>query len=198
MTTARRDGSAESASVPAYVLAGGRSRRFGTDKARAVVGGVPMIVVVARMLGAATTGLTVVARRHGAYDDLGLRTIGDVVESRGPLGGLLSAMEDMPRPGWLLLSSCDWLGLRSEWLNRLVNARTQNDEIVAFRGLRVEPLLALYHTRLAPRVRERVGREDRSLQSLIASARTRFLEAPRDWDSLVNVNRTRDVPAHGK
>ena len=193
MTTDRRNGSVERAGVPGYILAGGRSRRFGRDKARAIVDGAPLIVTVARVIEAAASGLTVVARRPGEYDDLGFRTIGDVVEGMGPLGGLLTAMEDMRSPGWLLLSACDWRGLRAGWLCRLLDARAGECDAVAFRGRRREPLLALYHTRMVGRVREHLRGDDRSMHALLASSRTVMVDAPAGWESVVNVNREVDT-----
>ena len=43
--------------VPGYILAGGRSRRFGTDKARAEVGGTPLLRHAAASLSARGIGL---------------------------------------------------------------------------------------------------------------------------------------------
>ncbi len=54
-----------------YILAGGKSRRFGSDKARAEAKGVAVIVRVAEALASIAGTVTVVADRAGRYDDLG-------------------------------------------------------------------------------------------------------------------------------
>src|SRR4051794_14706591 len=76
---------------PAYILAGGQSQRFGSDKARAPLDGKPLIVHVAESLKPIASSVTVVAKDFGEYDDLGLVSIGDLQPGLGPMGGLLTA-----------------------------------------------------------------------------------------------------------
>ena len=78
--------------LPIYILAGGRSSRFGSDKARAVLDGEPLIKRVARMAMPIAESTTIVADRTGKYDDLGLRSIADDPPHLGPLGGLAAAL----------------------------------------------------------------------------------------------------------
>lgn len=76
----------------AYVLAGGKSRRFGSDKARAVVHHQPFLLHVARQLAPLCESVWVVAQRAGQYEDLGLATLGDLAPGSGPLAGLQTAL----------------------------------------------------------------------------------------------------------
>ncbi|HEY9840887.1 MAG TPA: NTP transferase domain-containing protein, partial [Candidatus Obscuribacterales bacterium] len=64
--------------LPVYLLAGGRNSRFGSDKARALLGGSPLILQVARLLHPYAADLKVVATTAGAYADLGLETLADI------------------------------------------------------------------------------------------------------------------------
>ena len=61
--------------VPAYILAGGRSVRFGSDKARALVEGEPLIRRVADGLAQVTGSITAVAQQADAYADLGVKHV---------------------------------------------------------------------------------------------------------------------------
>jgi len=58
-----------------------------------------MIVDLAESLGEVADGVTVVAREVDAYTDLGLRTIADVIPDKGPLGGILTAIEEQEQNG---------------------------------------------------------------------------------------------------
>jgi molybdopterin-guanine dinucleotide biosynthesis protein A len=83
--------------IPVYLLAGGRSSRFGSDKARAELAGVPLILRLAHQVEPVASPLVVVADRRDKYLDLGLTTIADALPGLGPLGGLLTACG---RSGW--------------------------------------------------------------------------------------------------
>ncbi len=178
--------------IPIYLLAGGRSSRFGSDKARALVDGVPLLVAVARSLAGAAP-VTVVGREPGGYADLGLRTIADAEQGRGPLAGLEAALADRGA-GWLLLAACDTLGLRLEWLELLHAARGAH-RAVAFRGRHWEPLPALYHTELLAPVRARLAGEERarSLHALLAE-HAAPVPLPEGWSAVRSINTRADLP----
>ena len=74
------------------VLAGGQATRFGSDKARAMLDGEPLIARLVKRVQPHASRITVVADVAGKYDDLGLTTIADDVPGRGPVGGLLAAL----------------------------------------------------------------------------------------------------------
>lgn len=179
--------------VPAYILAGGQSSRFGSDKARAVVHDKPLILHVAESIRPVSSSMTVVADRPNKYADLGLRTIADSVANMGPLGGLLTALQDA-QDDWLLLVSCDWLGLRAAWMELLVNQPRTNVSVVAFRDQRWQPFPALFSRDLLDRVGEQLNHRDRSfsfslsLQHLMNAVRTQAVPCPSDWHKAVQVN----------
>jgi molybdopterin-guanine dinucleotide biosynthesis protein A len=190
MTTPPPNGSdAAHDTIPVYILAGGRSRRFGRDKARALHDGVPLVVGVARALEPVASRVTIVAAGGGAYDDLGLRTIGDVVPEKGPIGGLLTAIEDC-RPGeWLLLAACDWVGVRAEWVLELLASRGDLSGCVVFKSDRYQPMFALYHTSIRETVAAQIEAGRLSMQQLYPVIATVALPLPDDWDRATNLNR---------
>ncbi|MDH3217714.1 MAG: molybdenum cofactor guanylyltransferase, partial [Candidatus Krumholzibacteria bacterium] len=154
-----------------YILAGGRSTRFGRDKATFEVQGTPMIVHLAQTFAPLARSVTVVAAGAGVYEHLGLRTIGDVIEGKGPVGGLLTALQDHRnqirvagaregynfREGWILVSACDWVGVRTDWVNKLTAQRHDGAQAVVFRAQRFEPLLGLYHTSACDTIASRMA-----------------------------------------
>ncbi|MEX1207482.1 MAG: molybdenum cofactor guanylyltransferase [Acidimicrobiia bacterium] len=167
---------------PLYILAGGTSRRFGSDKARAEYRGEPLVVHVANALAAATTAPVIVADRPGRYEDLGTPTIGDRTPGRGPLGGLDRAFTDLaerhPGKQWLLLVSCDFVDPDPAWVASLVSHR-DGVVAVAFRGSSGwEPLFTLYHAAVHDEVRTRLSDEKRSLQGLLDGIAAASLPTP--------------------
>jgi molybdopterin-guanine dinucleotide biosynthesis protein A len=179
--------------IPVYILAGGTSRRYGSDKARALHGDTPLIVGVARALEPVASRITVVAATAGVYDDLGLKTIADAVPQKGPLGGLLTALEDCPEPGWLFLVACDWIGIRAEWVQALLESRTEQSLSVVYKDDRYQPLFALYHTALRDRAERLIDAGRLETRNLFERADTLTLPVPDGWDEAVNMNRPRGM-----
>jgi molybdopterin-guanine dinucleotide biosynthesis protein A len=190
MTTNRASGADPSnLSVPVYILAGGQSRRYGRDKARAVQGGVPLLVGVARALEPISSRTTVVAAHKGAYDDLGFKTIGDVVPRMGPLGGLLTAIEDCGEDGWLFLCACDWVGIRAEWVRRLLQGVREGAQAVVYKAEHYEPLFALYHTSIRDMVSSRLDAGRLEVRGVFEGAETVEILPPEGLNEAKNLNR---------
>jgi molybdopterin-guanine dinucleotide biosynthesis protein A len=143
-------------------------------------------------------GLTVVAEREGSYQDLGLRTIEDRRHGLGPIGGLHRALEDQAQRveeagDWLLLASCDLLGVRACWIEDLLIRRERGARVVAFRQQRWEPMPALYHLDLLPLVVKQIEQGPLALWQLIERAEHVQLPYPEDWSDTVQVNTPRDL-----
>lgn len=146
--------------LPVYIVAGGRSKRYGSDKARALVSGVPMIRRVVEAFEPIAQSVTVVASMAGVYEDLGLGTIGDLRPGMGPLGGLDAALADRVArygKGWLLLASCDLVEPGAGLVRTLFGHVRAGADVVAFKGDRWEPLFALYHSSVHPVVRRQLN-----------------------------------------
>lgn len=181
-----------------YVLARGASRRFGSDKARALLRGEPLIVHAVRELSACTPSCTVVADRSDRYADLGLRTITDRVANRGPLGGLHSALHDLSQGDgeWLVLTSCDRIGLRCEWIETLHAAATRTPGTLAATfhdGQLWEPLPSVFHRDLLPQVEQRLTSPHRALHTLLDDCDARAVPVPQAWSASVDINQPADL-----
>lgn len=182
--------------VSGYILAGGRSRRFGSDKARATVDGQALISQVAGQMPLLARGPWVVGRQAGQYRDLGLETIPDAVADLGPMGGLITALEHLPpEEEWALLLPCDQWGLQRRWLDRLLAEPRQGRSAVAYRDERWQPLPALYHRRLLVPCRQLVERGETALWRALEVGDTAALDLPVGWSEAVAVNTPEDLAA---
>lgn len=180
--------------VPVYILAGGESRRFGRDKARVRMGGTPLVVRIAETLGEVAARTTVVARDAARYDDLGLRTIGDLTPGKGPIGGLLAALDDVGGNAWILLSACDWIGIQTQWARTLLAARRDGTGAVVFRTReRREPLFSLYHTDIRSTVAEQIDSGSLAMHELLDRINVVTVAAPHGWAEVTNLNHPSDA-----
>jgi molybdopterin-guanine dinucleotide biosynthesis protein A len=183
--------------LPAYVLAGGKSSRFGSDKARAVLDGVPLVARVVNVLRTACDEVLAVADVPGKYADLGVETIADRRPRLGPLAGVEAALADrLDRygPGWVVLASCDLAGLKAEWVETVLRDLPETGAVV-FRGDLWQPFPAAYQTDLLPLVTEALDAGRASFQRLLSDPRAKAtaLPMPADWPAVPQVNTREDL-----
>lgn len=179
-------------SIPAYILAGGRSSRFGSDKARALLKGEPLILRLSRALRETARPVVAVADRPGKYADLGVPTIADRVRGLGPLGGLLTALRHA-RHRWILLVSCDLVEIRPQWILSMLSARRPGTLAVAFHHEHWQPMPALYHKLLLAVAGRQIRRGELALWKLIEQCRHVALPLPRQWPAVAQVNTPADL-----
>jgi molybdopterin-guanine dinucleotide biosynthesis protein A len=160
--------------LPVYILAGGRASRFGSDKARARYQQQPLLCHGAAAVEPWAASLTVIADQADKYADLGFSTLVDQTPGAGPMGGLATALADAP-PGYILVGSCDVLGLTPSLLAPLLLAPRQALAL-AFYTQHWHPLWALYHTALLPQVAARLQRGEGALWRLLEAVGAQAIE----------------------
>ncbi|WP_432799531.1 molybdenum cofactor guanylyltransferase [Poriferisphaera sp. WC338] len=186
----------EQGKLPLYILAGGRSSRFGSDKARMVIEGKPILKVIEEVLKPYCLSTTVIAEEKGKYEDLGLRTIADDKDGYcGPLMGVLTAANDMKRvhgSGWFMLVSCDVVGMDHRWIKRLVEGRLKEGGAVVFYDDRYQPFPGLYHSVGAACAEEMLRDGRSSMQQFLAEIDAVKVDVPHDWGLMIQVNTPED------
>jgi molybdopterin-guanine dinucleotide biosynthesis protein A len=186
--------------VSAAILAGGRARRMGgADKASLTVGRARIIDRQLDALSAVADDIRIVGHDPRRYADFGIRVIPDAIAGAGALGGIYTALLDAAHER-LLVIACDLPFVTAPLLARLVEESRGADDVDAVvprsaRGL--EPLCALYRTRCAAAVRNRIEKGSLQVAGLLDAVRTRILEpdalAPYDEGALFeNVNTPHD------
>ncbi len=181
---------------PVYILAGGRSSRFGSDKARARLGGEPLITRLARQIEPVAASITVVAGAADNYADLGLRTIADRRPGLGPLAGIEAALHDARDISeWVVIFSCDLTAIRPAWIELLAAARRSESWVATFAqpGGRRHPFPGLYHARLLPRVAACLDQSRLAVQALIDGVEHADVALPADWPRVAQVNTPEDL-----
>ncbi len=99
------------------VIAGGKSTRFGSDKAMAALRGRPLIDHVTDTLTAQTAQVVMCGREHG-----GLPMVADApAPHMGPLGGIAAALLEAQARGFsaVLTVPCDAVDLPDDLIGRL-------------------------------------------------------------------------------
>lgn len=152
--------------LTAAITAGGQSRRFGTDKAAALLHGRPLLAHVAAALAAFPERVLVAP--PGRYALPGWRAVPDTRPGEGPLAGLEAALAAAP-PGWVAFVGVDLPGLTPAYWAALVAASADVPPgVLSVQALddtgRAQPLGALYHTALRPRITALLDAGERRLR----------------------------------
>src|SRR5690554_1840052 len=111
--------------VEAFILAGGKSSRMGSDKGLLSVNGMTMTEHLIKTLNQLEIKTNIISGNK-AYQQFGLTVVPDVIPDKGPLGGLYTALK-RTRAQSVLLLSCDmpFIGVDTfQYL--LLNSSSQN------------------------------------------------------------------------
>jgi molybdenum cofactor guanylyltransferase len=173
------------AKIGGYVLAGGGSTRFGRDKALVEVGGTPMLERMVELLRRVTKEVKIVAALN-KYATFGVTIVEDRWPGEGPLGGIITALENAARntapPEWNLILSCDMPFLTPGWLAFLGERAVRSKAEVVFphSASGPEPLCACWQTAAAAKLRTGFESGVRKVTEGIALLRAEVLDEA-DW-----------------
>lgn len=182
--------------VHGLVLAGGKSRRMGSDKALLLNGGETQLARAFRLLDAHTEKVFVSARASQSGDSERGRfpQIVDQYEDMGPLAGILSAMEAGPSVSWLVLA-CDLPNIDDATISYLLQQASPRHPFTAYRSSSddlPEPLCAVYRPEAADIVRSFAKDGINCPRKILIRSDTHLLQQPNP-QALDNVNTPEDL-----
>ncbi len=169
----------------AFLLAGGTSRRFGSDKARFEIDGQPLILRVHNVLTQTCGQVTILAKKADAYQDLGLTAVVDHYPERAAIAGILTALELAERE-WLFVTACDMPNLTAAFFRDLWQAR-QGLGVIPRATSGRHPLAAFYHRSSLPLFRDAYGHGNFCLQRVVSDSDFHPFDVP-DGAVLANLN----------
>jgi len=104
----------------AIILAGGKSSRMGTDKGLISIGEKTMIECIIKELNSSNIKDILIVSNNTEYKKFGLPVFPDIIENKGPLGGIYTGLLKSSRSRNIVLS-CDIPLISCEIINHLVN-----------------------------------------------------------------------------
>jgi len=140
-----------------------------------------MIASMIELVRSVTRQMKIVAA-PGKYDAFGVEIVEDRWPGEGPLGGIITALEDAAMsatwPEWNLIVSCDMPFLTQEWLAFLGERATKSKAQVVFprSASGPEPLCACWQTGAAAKLRSGFERGVRKVTEGIALLRAEVLD----------------------
>jgi molybdopterin-guanine dinucleotide biosynthesis protein A len=157
----------------AFILAGGASRRMGTDKSQLLLEGQTFTERIADTLLQISSLVTIVGRET---DHPGLNTTADLYPQWGALGGVHAALA-AARTEWCLVVACDLPFVTADLFTRMAALRENHEAVVPIqRDGRPQPLCSFY--RIDPclnRATELIKTGERRPVDLLRSVKSRWL-----------------------
>jgi len=161
------------------ILAGGKSLRYGRNKALEVIRGKSLIEHAVASLCRLCDPVLMVANDLTLYLHLRAVLVQDAIPEQGPLGGIYTALLFSPHP-WILAKATDMPLLVEDLATMMLTLREGHDVVLPILNDRYEPLLALYSRRCLAPVAAALEKGERKIVSFFPKVRVKVLPEA-DW-----------------
>jgi len=184
--------------ISVVVLAGGKSRRLGTDKALLRIRGEWLLQRIVNQLAVLTDDLFVVANESEKLRALGVRIVPDARAGGGSLIGILSGLQAMRYERGLFVA-CDMPFLNLELLRYMILLSPGFDVVIPRIGDELEPLHAIYDKSCVSPIVQALDRKAWRVIHFFAMVRVRYVDQPEieafdpQHRSFVNINTPADL-----
>lgn len=152
----------------AIILAGGKSLRFGRDKAFISFEGRSLIEHILLQLRQDFDELIIVANEIDKFSSLGVPVVLDFFKGAGPLAGIQAGLAASSSP-YVFVMACDMPFVSPPLIKHMENGlyETHSEAAVLSRKGFIEPFHAFYSTKLEIRMREALAIGKRGVHSFL-------------------------------
>lgn len=150
------------------VLAGGKSSRFGEDKALAKWRGRTLLEIAVTILDELRLNPAVIANPERNYSFLSCPVINDLIPEKGPLGGLYTACSFFPGM-FLLVLTCDMPLLSETVLKQLMRSHRNSDQATVFSlNQTLQPFPGIYSANLKATIHDYLTSDQLSMKLFLS------------------------------
>jgi molybdopterin-guanine dinucleotide biosynthesis protein A len=185
--------------LTALLIAGGRSRRMGVEKATVLVAGKPLWQRQLGLLSAMRpTALWISARTTPPWCPPEIEIVTDQAPSRGPLSGVAAGLHRL-ETSHLLVLAIDLPQMTSEHLLKLCSLARPGSGVIPLQSDYLEPLCAIYPVEALAAAEETLNSDKASLQTfaqkLLHHSQAQIYNLPpKEWPLYLNMNTPGDLP----
>lgn len=191
--------------IAGVIVAGGQSRRFGSDKAFSLYKGKPFFQHSLQAVSSFADEVIIVTSSalFPRFDALAnVKVVEDIEEFKGcgPLAGIYTAMNEY-QAEWYAVLPVDVPLVTSSLVDRLVSKiDSRYDAIVPVIGGKLQPLLALYRDSVRERIYDQLVREEYKMGTILKGLSVLYLteEEIGEREAFHNINTKEDYDTHMK
>ncbi len=184
--------------VSVAILAGGRSRRMGQDKALLPIGGRSVIEWVLDRVVPLSDDVTIITDVPGKYRHLDYRMIGDIFPGKGSLGGIYTAVHAAQYLHCVVVA-CDMPLLNTDLLRYLADLAPGFDVVVPRIEEFPETMHAVYGKGCLEPIKSRLLADQLKIIGFFEDVRVRYVERndvsrfDPTFRSFININTPADL-----
>ena len=181
--------------ITGIILAGGKSKRMGTDKTLLKLNGVSLLERTIQNLQPVCTSL-LISSNNPKHKSFGHKIVPDELQDGGPIIGIYSCLKKS-ETDWNFVLSADAPFLEKEFIQHLISQTGKFDAIVPIHKKGNEPLIALYNKSSLPVIEKRIHSGNFKMYDLVEHLNTKFINAEtwlEKYPKLFhNINRPEDL-----
>jgi len=184
--------------MDALILAGGENKRFPVIKGFLEVDGKRVIESNIELLSKIFDRVIISANDPELYFYLGATMVGDVVEYRGPMTGILSALT-IPEVSEIFVTACDMPFINAMLIKYIIDKwEKEYDTLIPIFDDKPQPLLGIYSKRIAKRMEQSIKNGERSLRRFLQGINVLYInedevrEIDPEGRSFININTIED------
>lgn len=152
--------------ISAYILAGGKSSRFGENKALYNYDGMPLVQRVVETVRSVIPQIGIIANQPDLYAFLGLPVHTDIIPGLGPLGGIYTALHNASTQ-YVFIAACDMPDISPRIIEYMITVKDNHDVTIPWNDGFYEPLHAIYSRSCLPVIEDVIGRDERRVSAFL-------------------------------
>lgn len=185
--------------ITGFVLAGGKSRRMGVDKATLNINNKPMIEHAISTLLACTKSIILLANNED-YNRFGYPVFPDKIKDSGPISGICNGLM-ISNTTWNVFISCDSPFINPQLISYLISRSNSFDAVIpSYKGT-TYPLTALYNLSCLPVFKSHLEQKKLRVKDALSLLNVNIVELGPDLPFfneklLTNINTPEDFEKH--
>jgi molybdopterin-guanine dinucleotide biosynthesis protein A len=189
--------------ITGIILAGGKSLRYGKNKALVEVEGTRLVERVISVMQPLFEDLIIITNTPREYDYLQLPMHEDVIKGLGPLGGVYTGLETISTESGFFVA-CDMPFLQKDLIRHMVEIKDDFDAVVPKADWKIEPLHAIYTKNCLPAIKKLINVQGYQIIKFFDNIRVRYVKEKeiRSFDSklksFLNVNSPEELTDAGR
>ena len=161
--------------ITGIILAGGKSGRYGKNKALVEMNGTRLIERVIRVMEPLFERLIIVTNSPHEYAYLQLPMYEDLIKGLGPIGGILTGLEAISDESGFFVA-CDMPFLNSELIRYMLEIREGYDAVVPRIDWKIETLHTIYSKSSLRAIRKLIEARDYQVVKFFRRISVRYVE----------------------